>query len=136
MVFLLTTGAAANDAVSSTNFKAEGLYGSVDGQTARGIGGSASVPVGDDFGLLREILDDQYAERYAQGTLLPCSSSGEVSPRPFDSEACHNPWRSSPARAGKAGLMVPAARSIYPAGEIDAFGSMRLCVLPIREEIG
>ena len=27
--------------------------------------------MGDEFGLLRKILDDQYTERYPQGALLP-----------------------------------------------------------------
>jgi hypothetical protein len=48
---LLAAGAAANDAVSMANFKIEGQVGNVDRHAARSVGGSVSIPVGDDFGL-------------------------------------------------------------------------------------
>jgi hypothetical protein len=48
---LLCTCSWANEAVSTTNFKAEGFYGSIDGQTAQGIGASASFPLWSSSGV-------------------------------------------------------------------------------------
>ena len=67
--------AMANDAVSVTNFKAEGLYGNVDSQTAKGIGTSVSVPVGEDFGLQIDGL------------------AGEINPEDFAGVGLHAFWR-------------------------------------------
>ena len=79
LVCLLTACAMANDAVSTTNFKAEGLYGNVDGQKVKGVGGSASVPVGGDFGLQIDGL------------------AGEINPEDFQGVGLHVFWR-DPAR--------------------------------------
>jgi hypothetical protein len=50
MGFLLTP-VMANDAVSTLNFKVEGLFGNREGETAQFFGGSAAIPVGKSFGV-------------------------------------------------------------------------------------
>ena len=41
----------ANDAVSVNNYKLDGLYGNIDGETANAFSGSASFPVGMSYGI-------------------------------------------------------------------------------------
>ena len=51
LVLMLISSVTANDAVSATNFKTEGLYGNIDGETAKGFAASATLPVANDSGI-------------------------------------------------------------------------------------
>ena len=48
---LLSQVGMANNAVSELNAKLEGLYGNIDGETAKAAAGSVSFPVRMDFGI-------------------------------------------------------------------------------------
>jgi hypothetical protein len=75
LVCLLSTSSLGNEAVATTNFKTEGFYGNVDGETAKGLGASASVPLWRDFGLQIDGL------------------GGEINPEDFYGVGLHAFWR-------------------------------------------
>ncbi len=77
LVSALLVPAAANEAVSTTNFMVDGFYGNIDGETGKGVGGLAAVPLGDSYGLQ---VDGLY---------------GEVNPDDIKGAGLHTFWRKS-----------------------------------------
>ena len=65
---LISSTAVANNAVSALNAKIEGVFGNVDGSTAKAGAGSVSLPVLDDFGIQIDGLVGKVNPSDAQGT--------------------------------------------------------------------
>ena len=91
LIGLLLNPVMANDAVSTLNFKLEGLYGSREGQTVNGLGGSVAVPVGQSFGVQMDGLT---------GTIHPADVYGG---------GLHAFWRDS--RTGLVGLTASSGEA-------------------------
>lgn len=60
---MLTTNAAANDAVSAVNGKIDSMYGMINDTSSRSLSATISVPVGDSFGIQVDSLYQKVAER-------------------------------------------------------------------------
>ncbi len=81
----------ANDAVSMNNYKMEGLYGKIDGETAKAFAGSASFPVGMSYGIQIDGL------------------AGRINPDEVYGLGLHTFWRDS--NVGLLGLAASSAEA-------------------------
>lgn len=77
LLCLLSGAVTANDAVSTTNFKTEGFYGNIDGETAKSLAGSAAFPLGTRYGIQLDGL------------------AGEINPDDIHGLGLHAFWRDS-----------------------------------------
>jgi hypothetical protein len=101
LICLFSQASMANDAVSALNAKLEGLYGNIDGETARAGAGSVSLPMGSDFGIQFDGL------------------AGEINPDDAHGTGVHAFWRDS-----KLGLLgVTGSHAELGKTEANRFGA-------------